>query len=620
MDKELNVLGHKLSIKKEQPQQQDAGMIDDAIKRLKEFAKGKEQLEKRIIENEQWYRLRHWEMIAQKTAGEQIESKSAWLFNSIYNKHADAMDNYPEPNILPRESGDVTEAEKLSKIIPLVLEHNGFEETYSNNWWDKLIIGSSCYSVVWDSTKENGLGDISIKTVDLLNLYWEPGVRELQDSSDLFLCALVKTDVLKGMYPSLDISDSRVIELKEYNQDDKADNTGKSVVVDWYFKTTTGDELNTKTILNYVKFTGTTVLYSSMDDPEHPEYAEVGFYEHGLYPFFIDTLFPIKNSPVGFGVLDLMKDDQAYIDKLDSIILKNAFMKGEPRYFNKPNGGINKEQFADWSIPIVEYEGQNPKEDLMQIEVQDLPVYIREHRLAKIEELKETSGNRDFSQGSSSGGVTAASAIAALQEAGNKLSRDNIKGAYRVYNGMVLMCIELIRQFYDEAREFRIVGDDGDVAFEQYSNEGIKEQVIETPVGPIYKSATFDIKIKAQKANPYSRMSQNELAKELYGAGFFSPEMADQALIALELMDFEGKQQIITKISQNSMLQKSLQLAIQFAYQATGVDISQIIMQGQMPGAATAAPGQMQSSSEQKPYAQRVQENAQVSVNKGGAQ
>ena len=39
----------------------------------------------------------------------------------------------------------------------------------------------------------------------------------------------------------------------------------------------------------------------------------------------------------------------------------------------------------------------------------------------KIEELKETSGNRDFSQGSTASGVTAASAIAALQEAGSKL-------------------------------------------------------------------------------------------------------------------------------------------------------------------------------------------------------
>ena len=38
----------------------------------------------------------------------------------------------------------------------------------------------------------------------------------------------------------------------------------------------------------------------------------------------------------------------------------------------------------------------------------------------KIDELKETSSNRDVSQGSSSGGVTAAAAIAALQEAGNK--------------------------------------------------------------------------------------------------------------------------------------------------------------------------------------------------------
>ena len=67
---------------------------------------------------------------------------------------------------------------------------------------------------------------------------------------------------------------------------------------------------------------------------------------------------------------------------------------------------------------------------LRQIDPPQLSNYVIEMRNAKIEELKETSGNRDFSQGSTTSGVTAASAIAALQEAGSKLSRDMIKGSY----------------------------------------------------------------------------------------------------------------------------------------------------------------------------------------------
>ena len=33
----------------------------------------------------------------------------------------------------------------------------------------------------------------------------------------------------------------------------------------------------------------------------------------------------------------------------------------------------------------------------------------------------------------------------------------------------------------------------------------------------------FDVKISAQKASPYSRIANNELAKELFGMGLFNP-------------------------------------------------------------------------------------------------
>ena len=94
---------------------------------LQKYKQGKANLEKRIVENEQWYKLRHWECMRDKKLD--VQPTSAWLFNSIANKHADAMDNFPSPNILPREEGDKGEAEMLSSIIPVILEQNDFEET-----------------------------------------------------------------------------------------------------------------------------------------------------------------------------------------------------------------------------------------------------------------------------------------------------------------------------------------------------------------------------------------------------------------------------------------------------------------------------------------------------------
>ena len=97
--------------------------IQKARLTLQKYKEGKANLEQKIIESEQWYKLRNWECMRKSSnATDQVEPVSGWLFNSIANKHADAMDNYPSPNILPREEGDKAEAEMLTSIIPVILE------------------------------------------------------------------------------------------------------------------------------------------------------------------------------------------------------------------------------------------------------------------------------------------------------------------------------------------------------------------------------------------------------------------------------------------------------------------------------------------------------------------
>ena len=133
---------------------------------LQKYKSGKANLEEQIIQNERWYQLRHWDYIRKQTAGENPEPASAWLFNAIMNKHADAMDNYPEPNVLPRERSDEDSARQLASILPAVLERCDFEEAYDKNWWEKLKHGCGVYGVCWNPTLENGLGDIDIQPVD----------------------------------------------------------------------------------------------------------------------------------------------------------------------------------------------------------------------------------------------------------------------------------------------------------------------------------------------------------------------------------------------------------------------------------------------------------------------
>ncbi|MEA4920637.1 MAG: hypothetical protein VB078_06945 [Clostridiaceae bacterium] len=524
---------------------------------LQQYKDGKSNLEDRVVKDELWWKLRHWEAVKDgKTfanPGEMQPPSSAWLFNAILNKHADAMDNYPEPIVLPREQSDQDSAKNLSSVLPVVLEYNDFEQTYSDAWWEKLKHGTSAYGVFWNTEKENGLGDVDIRQIDLLKLFWEPGVTDIQQSRNLFIVDLVDEDLLDQQYPEHKGKlKGNAVDVKEYIYDDTVDTQGKSVVVDWYYKVKAPDG---RTLLHYCKFVGDELLYASENDPE---YRNRGFYDHGQYPVILDVMFPEKGTPVGFGYVAICKDPQLYIDKLSGNILENAMMTTKKRFFVSSSTNINKEQFLDWTNPVVDVEGEISDARIKEIVTQPLnDIYVTIAQM-KIEEMKDTAGNRDVNSGGVGSGVTAAAAIAALQEAGNKASRDMISASYRAHCQISDLCIELIRQFYDEARSFRITAPNGvgGYQFINMSNGGLKDQVIgaSSDGSALYRKPIFDLKVKAQKKNPFSRMEQNERAKELYSLGFFSPENAQQALMCLDMMEFEGIESLKEKVQQGQTL------------------------------------------------------------------
>ena len=539
--------------------------IQKAAKILTEYKNGKANLEKRIVEDELWWELRHWEVLRKKSQDPKMQQKptSAWLFNTILNKHADAMDNIPEPVALPREKDDEETAKNLSAILPVVMEYNEFEQTYSDNWWEKLKHGTACYGVFWDPKKDNGLGDIDIRQIDLLKVFWEPGIQDIQDSRNLFIVELVDEEILDLEYPEhAGKMGGDTITLSEYQYDDTVDTSRKSLVVDWYYKRRT---VSGRQVLHYVKFVGNTLLYASENDPE---YRDTGWYAHGKYPVVMDTLYPEKGTPVGFGMVSVCRDPQMYIDQLSSFILENAQEATNRRYFVGTNTGINEAEFLDPTKKLIHVESAIEDRNLKEMAYEQLgSVYLSVLQM-KIDELKETASNRDVNSGSTGSSVTAAAAIAALQEAGNKTSRDMIGGGYRAYVQINIMNIDLMGQFYDVTRTFRITGDGGEYEFREFNNKGLidqpiapayPEEALAEGYTPAYRRPVFDVKVKAQKKSPFSRMEQNERAKELYAAGFFAPERAQEAMGALEMMDFEGIDKVKEYVQEGQTLMNIVQ-------------------------------------------------------------
>ena len=579
---------------------------------LEKYKAGKVQTESRILASENWWKLRNTieeKKVTNIGADGGFTATSGWLHNVIVSKHADAMEAYPEPNILPREEADKGEAKKLSAIVPCVLEQNQFEATYSDNMWQKLKTGTGVYKVVWDKGKLHGLGDISVERVNLLNIYWEPGVTDIQRSRYLFHTELCDKDVLEQRYPQLEgkIKGQSFMSTK-FLYDDHVDTENKHTVIEvYYHKFVEG-----KQTLQYCKYVGDQVLYATENDMQpvvdnvtqqvKPPMALTGLYDHGKFPYVFDALYPIEGSPCGYGYVDICRNPQMVIDLLNTSFVKNAMVGAIPRYFRRQDGGVNAEQFLDLSQPLVDVAGNIDENALRRIEHDTLDSNYIQVLDRTIQELRETSGNTETSTGNISSGVTAASAIAALQEASGKGSKDSTQTSYRAYTQIVDLCIELIRQFYNLPRQFRILGEYGMQQFISYENSGIQQQNQGNAFGVDlgFRLPVFDIKVSAQKKNVYTKVSQNELALQFFQHGFFNPQMTDQSLMCLEMMDFDGKDSIMQKVAQmGTMYQKLLQymqIALKLAQVADPMAAEQIgadIIQT-MGGTATMGGGNSQ--------------------------
>lgn len=572
--------------------------VQEAYHRLMRYKSGKAHLDARLVEVEQWWKIRHWEWMQERGARNDMKTQSAWLFNVIISKHADGIQSIPEANILPREEGDKETAKLLSSVIPCVLEENGFEETYSSILWQKLKGGTGVYGCFWDSGKLNGLGDISIQRINLLNLFWEPGVSDIQRSRDVFLVEPVDKELLVQQYPQLsdDTAISSPVSVRKFMTEDTDAQKDKAYVVDWYYH----GYSNGKKVLHYAKFVGDTVLYATEDVPE---LAKRGLYDHGEYPFVMDALFPVEGSPCGFGYIDVCKNAQEQIDIINQALIKNTLVNAIPRYFCRSDGSVNEEEFLDFTRSLVHVTGNVGNDSLVPIETPALQAMVLNVLENKIGELKETSGNTDSSNGITQNSSQAASAIAALQEASGKVSRAASMSAYRAFSRLINQVIELIRQFYDLPRQFRITGDMGEEQFVSFTNAGMlpQQQGVDFGIDMGYRLPVFDVKIEPQTKNRYTKNSQNELALSLYQLGVFNPQLADQSMMLLDMMDFDGKEELQQKVAQNQMLLQQLamyqQMALQLAQQVDPAMAEQMAasITGEQPQS-----GQQSSGSGQK--------------------
>lgn len=520
--------------------------VEKARIKLEMFKAAKGTINNTIKFNEQWFRRRYQEYAGTDASGyaligdteprkrgELVSPQSAWLFNSVMNFVGDASDNRPRANIIPQEAQDEEEAYLLGKVIPVELRRMGFEKVYDDNQYVKGTQGWCLYTHGCDRETKT----LYVKDAQILNFYWDLEKKDIQDSSDVFYLTQMDRDELIREYPELENeASSNDGDYERYDGNPTNGKPTKITVVDWYYKKRNKDR---KRVLHYCKFVGDVVLYASENDAE---LSEVGWYEHGDYPFEIDVLYPLQGQAAGFGKVAVGLNTQQYIDYIGKALVQNALWGSRPRYFYKESAGINESDFLDVNKTLVKYHGSGGREEIFPIEVPRIDGNVLNLQSSMIDEQRTNSGTTEVATGATPGGVTAAQAIGALQEAQGKQGRLSNRSSYECYKRIVYKLISLIRQFYDEDHFYRIVGEDGEAQYVTYNGRTAVRDG---------RHPAYDIEVTTEKQSEYTRMSNNDLMLNFFSVGFFSPQLAPQALACIQQMDFDGKDELIRIIRAN---------------------------------------------------------------------
>ena len=501
-------------------------LITDALEAFRTYKSDREPFIARVRDNEAFYRRSYERMFPDINSN--MSCDTPFIFAAIENCRADAIDNFPSANIIEREAEGSTVAELLSKVIKTQLEVCDYKSVYKENVRNKLKYGTAIYGVFYDDTKKC----IDIKSIDISDIYVDMNICDVQESRFLFISSAVENDVLRERYPHLKdlFSGDTVIDTLTGSHTLK----DRTCVLDCYYKKSDGS-------VHLLKLANETVIAATEDMAGY----EKGLYSHGKYPVVFDVLYPSGHSPFGFGMIDIGKNTQVSINKLDDAIEMNIMCASKPRYLSKRNGGINEEEFCDASKSIVHYEGDT--DSIRAIDHITINEYFLSHRERKKEELKEILANRDFQQGGTTGGVTAASAIETLRQAGEKRSRAIINDTYDSFKAVIQMVIELMREFYTQKRAYRIYDSNGQRAFAEFSNAMMYTPCVDDE-GVGTKELMFDIDVTIQRENPYSRENVNNTMLNLWSKGIFAPDNYETAVVTLKNMQFDGKEKLIADL------------------------------------------------------------------------
>lgn len=363
-----------------------------------------------------------------------------------------------------REPGDDMFAEDVQHAMDFVLERNQFPVKLDISEHDRLELGTTVIKQYFDSDGLDGKGLPTFEIVSPANFFPDPkwtAAHLLQECEFVIHAVPRPLSWIRRKFPKLGKYVVREttcpydpdLDTPNFKTDEvEVDTSQKALLIECYMKDERGE-------LYCVHVANNIVLEDSREITKGERIQR-----RNLYPFVVIPCYVQRGTGWGQGDVELLIPTQDLINDLDDQIRMNARLSGNPQIVVGQNAG-KQFDIRKWTnkpglrIPMRDHTAWQ--------HVPGLPVSpdIPNRREKAFDEANIISGRPDVNRGEAPGSVTAASAILALQQAGQKQVVHKVKMWKQGWSKVLELLYDDMITHWDEPMWVRINGGKLDYKF-----------------------------------------------------------------------------------------------------------------------------------------------------------
>lgn len=470
------------------------------------------------------------------------------LKSTFNNCVADQMDNMPEALMIPETKELEAVSEDLTDIVRFIMARNNYESLHRRRVEDCFCTGTSVTQIVWDESMDDGNGNISVFRWPIEAFLWDPFSDTIQDARAVFKVSWHPKSWYEQHYP--DYADDIGADYGEYyglgvpaaQDESRPADEDRTMLVEYWYRLY--DSKKKRYTINVAYLAGGVLLEDEKD-----------VYKHGLYPFVLDVYTPIEGLPVGDGLIQECAPMMRYINRYAAYIDTNLSMSSKGRLLVDRNAGLDKDALMDWETDVV--EGDRIDASALQwMQNQPFTGAATQQLLQLQTDIKQDSGQNQFTRGETAGGVTAASAISALQEAGGKITRLRTNVLNQGYKAIVEQVMWLISQFYDKDRMMMVTGREHIEGRREVSAD--PKRLFGTGKSGHLPPPPYIVQVQVQRRNPLRQQAQNELFMQAYSMSMQGGNPFPLHVL-FELLHVDGKERILPVLKEYDLIRQQMQ-------------------------------------------------------------